>query len=54
LQKHGHLRAPEFFAERKRLLTQLDLHMNGFMRKGIGLQDHPKLKSALGIYEKSK
>jgi uncharacterized Zn-binding protein involved in type VI secretion len=53
LQKHGHLRAPEFFAERKRLLTQLDLHMNGFMRKGIGLQDHPKLKSALGISSRS-
>jgi uncharacterized Zn-binding protein involved in type VI secretion len=52
-QKHGHLRAPEFFAGRKRLLTQLDLHLNGFMRKGIGLQDHPKLKSALGISSRS-
>lgn len=52
-QKHGHLRAPEFFAARKRLLTQLDLHLNEFMRKGIGLQDHPKLKSALGISSRS-
>lgn len=52
-QKHGHLRAPEFFAARKHLLTQLDLHLNGFMRKGIGLQDHPKLKSALGISSRS-
>lgn len=52
-QKHGHLRAPEFFAERKQLLSQLDLHLNGVTRRGIGLQDHPKLKTALGISSRS-
>jgi uncharacterized Zn-binding protein involved in type VI secretion len=52
-QKYGHLRSPEFFAERKRLLAQLDAHLNGFLRKGIGLGDQPKLKKALGISSRS-
>ena len=51
--KDGHLRSPEFFNERKRLLTQLDTQLTSFVRKGIGLPDHPNLKSALGISSRS-
>lgn len=51
--KDGHLRSPDFFSERKRLLTQLDNHLTSFVRKGIGLPDHPNLKSALGISSRS-
>ena len=51
--KDGHLRSPEFFSERKRLLARLDTHLTSFVRKGIGLPDHPNLKSALGISNRS-
>lgn len=51
--KDGHLRSPEFFSERKRLLAQLDSHLTSLVRKGIGLPDHPNLKSALGISSRS-
>ncbi|WPN46789.1 hypothetical protein [Pseudomonas sp. P8_241] len=52
-QRDGHLRSPEFFAERQRLLGQLDTHLTGFTKKGIGFPDHPNLKSALGISSRS-
>lgn len=48
-EQHGHLRSAEFFAERKRLLAQLDTRLTAFTRKGIGFPEHPKLKTALGI-----
>lgn len=51
--RDGHLRSPEFFAERKRLFGQLDTHLTGFTKKGIGFPDHPNLKSALGISSRS-
>lgn len=51
--KHGHLRSPEFFAERKRLFARLDTQLTSLIRKGIGLPDHPDLKSALGISSRS-
>ncbi|WP_339541340.1 hypothetical protein [Pseudomonas sp. RA_5y_Pfl1_P24] len=51
--KDGHLRSPEFFSERKRLLAQLDTHLTSFVRKGTGLPDHPNLKFALGISSRS-
>ncbi|VCU64039.1 MULTISPECIES: PAAR domain-containing protein [Pseudomonas] len=51
--KDGHLRSPEFFAERKRLLAQLNTGLTGLIRKGIGFPDHPNLKSALGISSRS-
>lgn len=51
--KDGHLRSPEFFSERKRLLAQLDTQLTSLVRKGIGLPDHPNLKSALGISSRS-
>ncbi|WP_275928571.1 hypothetical protein [Pseudomonas sp. 3MA1] len=52
-QQHGHLRSVEFFAERKRLLAQLDTRLTAFTRKGIGFPEHPKLKTALGISSRS-
>ncbi|WP_206736619.1 hypothetical protein [Pseudomonas protegens] len=52
-ERHGHLRSAEFFAERKRLLSQLDTRLTAFTRKGIGFPEHPKLKTALGISSRS-
>lgn len=49
----GHLRSPEFFAERKRLLAKLNTNLTGLTRKGIGFPDHPSLKTALGISSRS-
>lgn len=44
LQRDGHLRSPAFFAERQRLLAQLNSHMTALTRKGIGFPDHINLK----------
>ncbi|MHC8349229.1 hypothetical protein ACYZT7_07545 [Pseudomonas sp. RT4P38] len=52
-KKDGHLRSPEFFAERKKLMGQLDIQLTSLTRKGIGFPDHPNLKSALGISSRS-
>ena len=52
-QADGHLRSPAFFAERKRLLAQLNTHLTALTRKSIGFPDHPNLKSALGISTRS-
>ncbi|PHN30218.1 hypothetical protein [Pseudomonas sp. ICMP 460] len=51
--RDGHLRSPEFFAERKRLFGQLDSNLTWLTKKGIGFPDHPNLKSALGISSRS-
>lgn len=51
--RDGHLRSPAFFAERKRLLTQIDVSLGSLTRKGVGIADHPNLKSALGISSRS-
>ncbi|WP_030137991.1 PAAR domain-containing protein [Pseudomonas fluorescens] len=51
--RDGHLRSPDFFAERQQLLARLDTHLTTMTRKGIGLPDHPNLKSALGISSRS-
>ncbi|VVO86102.1 hypothetical protein PS874_01929 [Pseudomonas fluorescens] len=53
LQRDGHLRSPTFFAERQRLLAQLNSHMTALTRKGIGFPDHINLKKALGISSQS-
>ncbi|WXL27722.1 hypothetical protein WG219_09840 [Ectopseudomonas mendocina] len=52
---YGHLKAPEFFEERRRLLTQLDAHLlnSARVRAKTTLGDHPKLKSTLGISSQS-
>lgn len=52
-QADGHLRSPAFFAERKRLLAQLNTNLTALTRKSIGFPDHPNLKSALGISTRS-
>lgn len=51
-QANGHLSSPEFFAERKRLLTELDAQLTKLTKKSIGFPDHPNLKSVLGISTK--
>ncbi|MDD2104216.1 PAAR domain-containing protein, partial [Pseudomonas putida] len=53
LQRDGHLRSPAFFAERQRLLAQLNSHMTALTRKGIGFPDHINLKKKLGISSQS-
>ncbi|MBD0682417.1 PAAR domain-containing protein [Pseudomonas sp. PSB11] len=53
LQRDGHLRSPTFFAERQRLLAQLNSHMTALTRKGIGFPDHINLKKMLGISSQS-
>jgi uncharacterized Zn-binding protein involved in type VI secretion len=53
--QHGHLKSPQFFAERQRLLAQLDAHLlnSTRLRGQTTLGDHPKLKTALGISSRS-
>ncbi|OLF56533.1 PAAR domain-containing protein [Pseudomonas chlororaphis] len=52
-RQHGRLQVPEFLIERKRLMSQLDNSLGPLVRKGIGIPEHPKLKSALGISSRS-
>lgn len=54
-RQQGHLKSPQFFAERQRLLTQLDAHLlnSTRLRGQTTLGDHPKLKTALGISSRS-
>jgi hypothetical protein len=51
--RHGKLQGADFFAERKRLMMQLDNSLGPLVRKGVGIPDHPKLKNALGISSRS-
>lgn len=51
--KHGKLQGADFFAERKRLMGQIDNSLGPLVRKGTGIPNHPKLKSALGISNRS-
>lgn len=52
-QKKSKLQGAEFFTERKVLLSQLDNGLGPLVRKGVGIPDHPKLKSAMGISSRS-
>jgi uncharacterized Zn-binding protein involved in type VI secretion len=54
-RQYGHLRSPSFFADRQRLLAQLDAHLlnSTRLRGQTTLGDHPKLKAALGISTRS-
>jgi hypothetical protein len=52
-QKNGKLQGAEFFTERKVLLSQLDNGLGSLVRKRVGIPDHPKLKSAMGISSRS-
>ncbi|AZE88821.1 hypothetical protein C4J97_2120 [Pseudomonas orientalis] len=53
--QHGHLRSSQFFADRQRLMNQLDAHLlnSTRLRGQTTLGDHPKLKTALGISSRS-
>ena len=53
LQRDGNLRSPTFFAERQRLLAQLNSHMTALTRKGIGFPHHINLNRALGLSSQS-
>ncbi|MHC8314723.1 PAAR domain-containing protein [Pseudomonas sp. LB3P31] len=54
-RQHGHLKSPQFFTDRQRLLGQLDAHLlnSTRLRGQTSLGDHPKLKTALGISTRS-
>jgi len=52
-EANGRLNSPEFFSERKRLLSQLDTHLTKLTKQSIGFPDHPNLKALLGISTKS-
>ncbi|AZE94241.1 hypothetical protein C4J95_2219 [Pseudomonas orientalis] len=54
-RQYGHLRSPQFFADRQRLMNQLDAHLlnSTRLRGQTTLGDHPKLKTALGISSRS-
>ncbi|QHG63160.1 PAAR domain-containing protein [Pseudomonas putida] len=52
--KHGHLRSPAFFAERKKLFKQLDANLKAtFLNKRMNLGNYEKLRRDLGISSKS-
>lgn len=51
-QTNGHLKSAGFYAERKRLLAQLDTQLTKLTKKSIGFPDHPNLKNVLGISTK--
>lgn len=54
-RQHGHLKSPQFFADRQRLMNQLDAHLlnSTRLRGQTTLGVHPKLKTALGISSRS-
>ena len=54
-RQHGHLKSPQFFADRQRLMAKLDAHLlkSTLLRGQTTLGDHPKLKTALGISSRS-
>ena len=54
-RQHGHLKTPQFFDDRKRLLAKVDAHLlnSTRLRGQTTLGDHSKLKTALGISNRS-
>lgn len=54
-RKHGHLSSPDFFAQRKVLISQLNAHLlkSTRLRSLTTLSDHHSLKKALGISTQS-
>ncbi|WJN48176.1 MULTISPECIES: PAAR domain-containing protein [Pseudomonas] len=52
--KHGHLRHPEFFAERQKLFKQLSANLNAtVLNKRLNLGNHESLRRDLGISSRS-
>lgn len=54
-RQHGHLKSPQFFDDRQRLIAKLDAYLlnSTRLRGQTSLGDHPKLKTALGISSRS-
>ncbi|WXL28050.1 hypothetical protein WG219_19270 [Ectopseudomonas mendocina] len=52
-QRDGHLRSAKFFEDREKVFKKLDSYLISMTKKGIGIPEHPKLKSALGISSRS-
>jgi len=52
-EQNRKLTGADFYAERQRLMKQLDNGLGPLVRKGIGIPDHLKLKNALGISTRS-
>ena len=52
-RKHGHLNHSEFFEKRRALFKKLDFALGGLAKRGMSLDDDPKLKRALGLSSKS-
>ncbi|PVY69320.1 hypothetical protein C8D92_1171, partial [Tamilnaduibacter salinus] len=52
-RKHGHLNSQEFFDKRKAIFRKLDFSLGKVARKGLALDDNPKLKKSLGLSTKS-
>ncbi|MDI9244535.1 type VI secretion system PAAR protein [Marinobacter sp. CHS3-4] len=50
---YGKLSHPDFFERRQKLFTKLDFALGKVTRKGMSLDDHAKLKRALGLSSKS-
>ncbi|ABY97984.1 TPA: PAAR domain-containing protein [Pseudomonas putida] len=54
LMRHGHLNSPSFFAERQRLLQQLDGQLKtAFLNKQLNLGNYERLRKSLNISTKS-
>jgi len=52
--KHGHLRHPEFFAERQKLFTQLSVNLKAtVLNKRLNLGNYENLRRDLGISSRS-
>ncbi|GLO37210.1 hypothetical protein PPUN14671_40460 [Pseudomonas putida] len=52
--RHGHLNSPGFFAERRRLLQQLDGQLKtAFLNKQLNLGNYERLRKSLNISTKS-
>ena len=52
--KYGHLRSPEFFAERSKLFRQLDAHLSmGLLNKHLNMGSYDSLRRDLGISSRS-
>jgi type VI secretion system VgrG family protein len=47
--QHGKLSGDDFYAKRSQLMKQLDNSLRPLVRKGLGIPEHPKLKTALGV-----
>ncbi len=52
-RKHGHLNHSEFFEKRRALFKKLDFALGSLAKRGMSLDDDPKLKRALGLSSKS-